>query len=49
MPASENSTVAMVEATYHYRKLDWRYINCEVTPDLLGDAVSGQALMLILG
>jgi len=31
MPARENPTVAMIEAAYRHHKLDWRYINCEVT------------------
>lgn len=45
MPAAENPTVAMVEAAYQHHKLDWRYINCEVTPDRLGDAVRGARAM----
>ena len=39
MPAAENPTVAMVEAAYRHHGLDWRYINCEVTPQNLGAAV----------
>jgi len=31
MPASENPTVAMMEAAYRHHGLDWRYINCEVS------------------
>lgn len=41
MPAAENPTVAMIEAAYRHHKLDWRYINCEVRPDRLGQAVAG--------
>jgi shikimate dehydrogenase len=40
-PAAENPTVAMIEAAYHHHKLHWRYINCEVAPEDLGDAVRG--------
>ena len=40
MPAAENPTVAMIEAAYRHHQLDWRYINCEVTPANLGAAVS---------
>jgi shikimate dehydrogenase len=45
MPAAENPTVAMVEAAYRHHGLDWRYINCEVAPDNLGDAVHGARAM----
>jgi shikimate dehydrogenase len=44
-PAAENPTVAMIEAAYRHHKLDARYINCEVTPDRLGDAVRGARAM----
>ena len=27
-----NPTVAMIEAAFAHHNLDWRYINCEVTP-----------------
>ncbi|MBL8797895.1 MAG: shikimate dehydrogenase [Planctomycetia bacterium] len=40
-PAAENPTVAMIEAAYRHHGLPWRYINCEVAPDKLGDAVRG--------
>ena len=40
-PADENPTVAMIEAAYRHHGLDARYINCEVPPDRLGDAVRG--------
>lgn len=45
MPAAENPTVAMVEAAYRHHGLDWRYINCEVSPEHLGDAVRGARAM----
>ncbi len=40
-PAAENPTVAMIEAAYRHHGLDWRYINCEVPPEKLADAVRG--------
>ncbi len=45
MPAAENPTVSMIEAAYRHHDLDWRYINCEVSPDALGDAVRGAKAM----
>ncbi len=45
MPAAENPTVAMVEAAYRHHGLDARYLNCEVAPDALGDAVRGAKAM----
>lgn len=44
-PAAENPTVAMVEAAYRHHGLHWRYINCEVAPEDLGDAVRGARAM----
>lgn len=44
-PAAENPTVAMVEAAYRHHELDARYVNCEVPPPLLGDAVRGARAM----
>ena len=41
MPAAENPTVAMIEAAYRHHHIDARYINCEVPPSALGDAVRG--------
>jgi len=41
MPAAENPTVAMMEAAFRHHGLDIRYINCEVPPEKLGDAVRG--------
>jgi shikimate dehydrogenase len=45
MPAAENPTVAMVEAAYRHHGIDVRYINCEVPPERLGDAVRGARAM----
>ena len=45
MPAGENPTVAIVEAAYRHHGLNWRYINCEVSPENLKDAVSGARAM----
>lgn len=44
-PAAENPTVAMIEAAYQHHGLPWRYINCEVAPVALGDAVRGARAM----
>jgi shikimate dehydrogenase len=44
-PAAENPTVAMVEAAYRHHGIDARYINCEVPPERLGDAVRGARAM----
>lgn len=44
-PAAENPTVAMIEAAYRHHDIDARYINCEVPPDALGDAVRGARAM----
>jgi shikimate dehydrogenase len=44
-PAGGNPTVAMVEAAYRGLGLDARYINCEVAPAGLGDAVRGARAM----
>jgi len=49
MPAAENPTVAMVEAAYRHHGLDIRYINCEVPPERLGDAVKGARAMGWIG
>ena len=45
MPAAENPTVAMIEAAYRHHGLDARYVNCEVAPERLGDAVRGALAM----
>jgi shikimate dehydrogenase len=44
-PAAENPTVAMVEAAYRHHGMDWRYVNCEVPPQRLADAVRGARAM----
>lgn len=44
-PAAENPTVAMMEAAYRHHGVDARYINCEVAPAALGDAVRGARAM----
>jgi shikimate dehydrogenase len=44
-PAADNPTVAIVEAAYRHHGLDARYLNCEVPPELLGDAVRGALAM----
>ena len=49
MPAAENPTVAMVEAAYRHHGMDIRYINCEVPPEKLGDAVKGARAMGWIG
>jgi shikimate dehydrogenase len=44
-PAGDNPTVAMIEAAYRHHGLDARYLNCEVPPERLGDAVRGAVAM----
>jgi shikimate dehydrogenase len=44
-PAADNPTVAMVESAYRNHNIDARYLNCEVTPEALGDAVRGARAM----
>ena len=44
-PAAENPTVAMIEAAYRHHGIDARYLNCEVQPAALGDAVRGARAM----
>ena len=40
-----NPTVAMIEAAFAHHGLNWRYINCEVPPEKLADAVNGARAM----
>jgi shikimate dehydrogenase len=47
--AAGNPTVAMIEAAFRHHGLDWRYINCEVPPEHLGDAVKGARAMGWMG
>jgi len=44
-PAAGNPTVVMVEAAYRHHGLDARYLNCEVAPEALADAVAGARAM----
>ena len=48
-PAAENPTVAMVEAAYEHHHINARYLNCEVAPEALGDAVCGARAMGWIG
>jgi shikimate dehydrogenase len=43
--AADNPTVAMIEAAYRHHGVDARYVNCEVPPEALGDAVRGARAM----
>lgn len=45
MPAAENPTVAMIEAAYRHHDVNARYLNCEVPPEALGEAVRGAVAM----
>jgi shikimate dehydrogenase len=49
MPAAENPTVAMIEAAFAHHAIEARYINCEVAPADLGEAVRGAKAMGWLG
>ena len=44
-PAADNPTVAVMEAAYNHHGLDARYLNCDVQPDGLADAVRGARAM----
>lgn len=44
-PAAGNPTVAMVEAAYRHHGIEARYLNCEVAPAGLADAVRGARAM----
>lgn len=48
-PAATNPTVDMVEAAFRDASLNIRYINCDVQPEALGDAVRGAVAMGWLG
>jgi shikimate dehydrogenase len=48
-PAADNPTVAVMEAGYAASNLDVRYMNCEVAPENLADAISGAVAMGWLG
>ena len=45
LPAAENPTVEMVEAAYRHHGLHYRYLNTEVPPEKLADAVAGARAM----
>jgi shikimate dehydrogenase len=47
--AAGNPTVAMVEAAYRHHGLHWRYVNMEVEPIALADAVRGARAMNFRG
>lgn len=49
IPADGNPTGVMIEAAYRHHHLDIRYINCEVRPEDLADAVAGARAMGWLG
>ncbi|MCR9138650.1 MAG: shikimate dehydrogenase [Alphaproteobacteria bacterium] len=44
-PTAENPTVVIMEAAFRHHDLDWKYLNCDVSPDNLGDAVRGARAM----
>ncbi len=44
-PAAENPTVEMIEAAYRHHNLHYRYVNFEVPPEKLADAVKGARAM----
>lgn len=44
-PAAENPTVEMIEAAFRHHHLHWRYVNLEVSPENLADAVQGARAM----
>ena len=48
-PAAQNPTVAMIEAAYEHHRINARYINCDVAPEALGDAVRGARAMGWIG
>ncbi|MBM83277.1 MAG: shikimate dehydrogenase [Planctomycetaceae bacterium] len=48
-PAADNPTVAMIEAAYQHHGLNWRYINFEVAPEDLADAVRGARALRFAG
>jgi shikimate dehydrogenase len=48
-PAADNPTVAIMEAAYAHHGLDFRYINMDVPPELLADAVRGAKAMGYVG
>jgi shikimate dehydrogenase len=43
--AAGNATVAMIEEAYRHHEMNWRYLNCEISPERLGEAVCGARAM----
>jgi shikimate dehydrogenase len=48
-PVAENPTIVMQEAAFRELGLNWRYLNLEVLPEDLGDAVKGLRAMNFAG
>lgn len=48
-PAADNPTVAIMEAAYTHHGLNFRYINMDVPPEALADAVRGAKAMGYVG
>jgi shikimate dehydrogenase len=48
-PVAENPTIVMQEAAFRDLGLNWRYLNLEVLPEDLGDAVKGLRAMNFAG
>lgn len=44
-PTAENPTVEIMEAAFRHHGLNWRYLNCDVAPEDLEDAVRGARAM----
>jgi shikimate dehydrogenase len=44
-PVAENPTQPMIEAAFRHHGLDWRYVQFEIEPDALADAVRGMRAM----
>jgi len=44
-PSADNPTVAMIEAAYQHAGINARYINCDVQPENLRDAIMGAKAM----
>ncbi|HLY75735.1 MAG TPA: shikimate dehydrogenase [Planctomycetota bacterium] len=44
-PVAENPTQPMIEAAFRHHGLDWRYVQFEIDPEALADAVRGMRAM----
>jgi shikimate dehydrogenase len=44
-PVAENPTQPMIEAAFRHHGLDWRYVQFEIEPEQLADAVRGMRAM----